>query len=95
MIEVTVIGKSVALNMNGTAYHFPNEHDAARFRSEYVTLWSTTGIADLVFRYLDKMQQVLRKFVSSVVRIARELADRDNYWSGRGAASYAGAARYL
>jgi hypothetical protein len=93
-VEIKPDGK-LAVTMNGTEYHFPNAADRAAFVLAYTARTSITTIADLVGRFLDKLQRVARRIVSEVLWLARQLADSDNYWRGIGAASYQEMQRYV
>lgn len=95
---ITVEMKSngeLAVNMNGTEYHFPNPADRAAFVLAYTARTTVTTVTDLVARFLDKLQRVARRIVREVLWIAKQLADSDNYWRGMGAASYQEIQRYM
>ena len=94
MISVE-LKNGVTVRMNSTDYYFPSAHDRGEFMREFSGAVSQDSLLALVARYLDKLQRLVKRVVREVVRLARILADSDNYWRGVGAASTTEVQRYF
>lgn len=81
-LSVKVVDNTVIVNLHGTAYTLNNQKDIDEFKAD---MGWFGNLADLVAKYLNKMQRVLRR-VSVAVLIAT--ADAARYIQGLGALSF-------
>ena len=81
-LSVKVTDNTVLVNMHGTAYTLNNQKDIDSFKAD---MGWFDNLAELVAKYLDKMQRVLRR-VSAAVKIVA--ADAVRYALGLGALSF-------
>lgn len=92
MIAVSMRGDVVNVCMAGVDYRFADAQNAERFKAEMDT---TSNLVALVERFLGCLERAVKRVSREIVRLARILADSDNYWRGMGAASYQQISRYV
>lgn len=92
MISVSMRGDVVNVCMAGVDYRFTDAQSAEAFKALMDT---TTNMTALVERFLNHLERAVKRVSREIVRLARMLADSDNYWRGRGAANYQDVNRYI
>lgn len=93
MFTVNTYGGQVRVYMGEVEYKFATQSAADAFTAELVK--GVQSVQTLVERFMNFLQRVTARVVSELVRLARIIADSDNYWRGVGQASYREAQRYF
>lgn len=93
MFTVNTYGGRVRVYMGEIEYQFTDASMADRFVYELGR--GVQSVATLVERFMNFLTRVTERVVNALVKLARILADSDNYRRGKGAASYREVQRYF